>query len=270
MQLLEACKHLIEDRPLQRLGIAPHSLRTVSAEHLQTVLSAPEVQGLPVHMHIAEQPAEVAECRSVLGARPIDWLLGNFDVDSRWCLVHATHVTASELRDAAASGAIAGLCPTTEADLGDGLFKAEAWMAAGGGFGIGSDSNLRVSVTEELRLLESGCRLRKMRRNVLTDEGKSCARTIYDRAVAGGALALAQQTGKIAPGCRADLVELDTGHPLLEGRSNDAIIDTWVFAGGSAMVRSVWVAGNRLVAQGRHVRKAELEAPFRRAMKELL
>jgi formimidoylglutamate deiminase len=270
LQLLEACKRLVENHPLHRLGIAPHSLRAVSAEQLREVLRAPELECLPVHIHIAEQLAEVEECRSLLGARPVEWLLHNFEVDSRWCLVHATHLEAGELGKAAASGAIAGLCPSTEADLGDGFFAAESWLAAGGRFGIGSDSNLRVSVAEELRLLEFGCRLRQRRRNVLADEGKSCGRSLYERAVAGGAQALAQETGKIATGYRADLVELDANHPLLEGRSNDAMVDTWLFAGGSSMVRSVWVAGKQQVVEGRHVRKADFEAPFRRAMSELL
>lgn len=270
LQVVDACKRLVENHPLHRLGIAPHSLRAVSAEQLHEVLRVPEHKHLPVHIHIAEQLAEVEECQSVLGARPLDWLLRNFEVDSRWCLVHATHLDAMELRKAAASGAIAGLCPSTEADLGDGFFAAESWLAAGGSFGIGSDSNLRVCVAEELRLLEFGCRLRQRRRNVLADAGKSCGRSLYERAVAGGALALAQGTGQIAVGYRADLVELDAGHPLLEGRSDDALVDTWLFAGGSSMVRSVWVGGKQQVVAGRHVRKADLEAPFRRAMRELL
>ncbi len=270
LQLVDACNRLVENHPLHRLGIAPHSLRAVSAEQLREVLRAPGLECLPVHIHIAEQLAEVEECRSLLGARPVDWLLHNFAVDSRWCLVHATHLEAGELGKAAASGAIAGLCPSTEADLGDGFFAAESWLAAGGSFGIGSDSNLRVSVAEELRLLEFGCRLRQRRRNVLADEGKSCGRSLYERAVAGGAQALAQRTGQIAAGYRADLVELDANHPLLEGRSNDAMVDTWLFAGGSSMVRSVWVAGKLQIVDGRHVRKADLEAPFRRAMRELL
>ncbi len=270
MRLVDACKHLIKDQPLHQIGIAPHSLRAVSAEQLGEVLDAPEHDGLPVHIHIAEQRVEVEECQSLLGARPVNWLLQNFAVDSRWCLVHATHLEAAELNQAAASGAVAGLCPSTEADLGDGLFAAESWLAAGGSFGIGSDSNLRVSVAEELRLLEFGCRLRNVRRNVLADAGKSCGRSMYERAASGGAQALAQATGQIAPGYRADLVELDAHHPLLAGRSKDSVLDTWLFAGGSSMVHSVWVAGKLQVVEGRHVRKAELEAPFRRAMRELL
>lgn len=270
MRMLDDCRLWVADRPLQQLGVAPHSLRAVSAGQLRAVLSAPELKGLPVHIHVAEQPAEVEECQRALGARPVRWLLDNFDVDANWCLVHATHLEEAELSDAAKSGAVAGLCPTTEADLGDGFFEVESWIGAGGRFGIGSDSNLRVSVSEELRLLESGCRLRRMRRNVLSDTGKSCGRSIYERALAGGAQALGQKTGKIAAGYRADLVELDANHPLLQGRCRDTIIDTWVFAGASPMVRSVWVGGTRQVAEGRHVSKAAFEPRFRQVMKELL
>jgi len=270
LRLIDACLQLVSNHPLHLLGIAPHSLRAVSAEQLREVLVVPGHEQLPIHIHIAEQTVEVEECRTVLGARPAEWLLDNFPVDRHWCLIHATHLHSRELDRAAASGATAGLCPTTEADLGDGLFAAESWLAAGGAFGIGSDSNLRVSVAEELRLLEFGCRLRNSARNVLAGRGLSCGRNLYQRAAAGGAAATGQPVGRIEPGLRADLVELDTNHPLLEGRKQDSILDTWLFAGGSSMVRSVWVAGRRVVNEGRHLEKCKFEAPFRQAMKELL
>lgn len=270
MQLLCACKELIGRRPLHRLGIAPHSLRAVSQGQMSMVLHAPEVRGLPVHIHIAEQPAEVEECLSVLGARPVEWLLDHFAVDPGWCLVHATHLVRSELDRAAASGATAGLCPTTEADLADGTFEAEQWLDGGGSFGIGSDSNLRVSVAEELRLLEFGCRLRTHRRNVLARSGRSCGRTLFQGAALGGAQALGQPVGRIEAGCRADLVELDSRHPLLDGRCHDSVLDTWLFAGGSAMVRSVWVAGVQRVSEGRHKGRERIESSGRRAMQALL
>ncbi|MGH8035912.1 MAG: amidohydrolase family protein, partial [Lysobacterales bacterium] len=152
---------------------------------------------------------------------------------------------------------------------GDGLFDAGAWIAAGGKFGIGSDSNLRVSVSEELRLLEFGCRLRVQRRNILADEGVSCGRTLYQRAAQGGAMALGQTTGRIEPGFRADLLELDDKHPFLEGREGDCIVDSWLFAGGASMVRSVWVAGEPRVVEGVHVNREALLQPFRQAMREL-
>jgi len=270
VQLVSACSHMIQNRPLHRLGIAPHSLRAVAEDQLRMVLDAPEVRGFPVHIHIAEQTAEVEECRSVLGARPVNWLLDHFAIDRHWCLVHATHLERDELARAAASGAIAGLCPTTEADLADGFFAAEDWLENKGSFGIGSDSNVRVSVAEELRLLEFGCRLRTQRRNVLMSKGKSCGRTLYEAAALGGAQALGQPAGRIETGCRADLVELDARHPLLDGRSRDAVLDTWLFAGGSDLVRSVWVAGTRCVSDGRHELRDRIALAGRQAMRALL
>jgi formiminoglutamate deiminase len=270
LRLLECCEQLISGHSLHKLGIAPHSLRAVAGEQLEQVLVCLSEMEKPVHIHIAEQPGEVEECQSVLGRNPVDWLMDNFEIDSRWCLVHATHMGKDEMRRAAASGVTAGLCPVTEADLGDGLFPAESWLNAGGKFGIGSDSNLRVSVAEELRLLEFGCRLRTLNRNVLAEEGRSCGSSLYQHALEGGAQAVLQNVGKIEPAYRADLLELDSSHPLLENRVDDDIIDTWLFAGGNGMLRSVWVAGELQVEQGRHVLRPTLEASFRQTMKELV
>lgn len=269
MDLLIDCVRQIAHHPRHRVGWAPHSLRAVSPDQLEEVLNAESARGLPLHIHVAEQAAEVDECLSFYGARPVQLLLDRYPVDSRWCLVHATHMIESELRAAARSGAVAGLCSTTEADLGDGFFDAVQWLASGGKFGIGSDSNLRVCVSEELRLLEFGCRLRTQQRNVLADEGRSCGRSLFQRAVEGGAEALGQPVGRIEAGCRADLVELDSRHVLLAGRQKDALLDSWIFAGGQTMVRSVWVGGELRVEEGRHRAKDELAKPFRRAMKEL-
>ena len=265
MRLMEAYRAALGGATLHRLGVAPHSLRAVSAAQLKDVLGALEAQDVPLHIHIAEQPAEVEECLHVLGARPVEWLLDHFRIDSAWCLVHATHMTEVELRRAARSGAVAGLCPITEADLGDGQFRAEAWCAAGGLFGIGSDSNLRLSVTEELRLLEFQCRMRLGRRNVLSDGDKSCGRSLFERAVTGGARALGQTVGKIQAGYRADLLELDDQGLLLEGLEGDELMDCWLFAGGSAMIRTVWVGGRPLVVAGRHIRRDRIEQRFRQA-----
>jgi len=251
------------------MGIAPHSLRAVSPDQLKAVLDAPGIDRMPVHIHIAEQVDEIEQCLESLKARPVEWLLRNAPVGSNWCLVHATHMEPGELVQAAATGAVAGLCPSTEADLGDGLFNADAWMEAGGRFGVGSDSNLRVSASEELRLLEFGCRLRLQRRNILADEGMSCGRSLYQRAASGGAAALGQNIGRIVPGARADLVELDMSHPLLEGREDDTVLDSWLFAGGGAMIRTVWVAGARHVVEGRHLRREIIQEAFRKAMREL-
>lgn len=269
LDLLDACGKLIRPGSIHALGIAPHSLRAVSPDQLRAVLDAPGIGELPVHIHIAEQLAEVEQCLESLKARPVEWLLRNAPVGPRWCLVHATHMERGELGEAAATGAVAGLCPSTEADLGDGFFDAGAWMEAGGRFGIGSDSNLRVSASEELRLLEFGCRLRLQRRNVLAEAGMSCGRTLYHAAAMGGAAALGQNVGRIEPGARADLIELDDSHPLLEGREDDAVVDSWVFAGGREMVRAVWVAGQRQVAGGRHARREVIREAARKAMREL-
>lgn len=265
LRLLEAHRVALGSDTLHRLGVAPHSLRAVSAAQMEEVLGALESQDMPLHIHIAEQPAEVEECLHMLGARPVEWLLDHFLIDRRWCLVHATHMTEVELRRAASSGAVAGLCPITEADLGDGQFRAEAWCAAGGLFGVGSDSNLRLSVTEELRLLEFQCRMRLGKRNVLVDGDKSCGRSLFERAVTGGARALGQTLGKIQAGYRADLLELDDRNLLLEGLEGDELMDCWLFAGDAAMIRTVWVGGRPLVVAGRHIRRDLLEQRFRQA-----
>lgn len=269
LELLERCRVEVAGGPLHRIGIAPHSLRAVSATDLREVLAEPASRAGPVHIHVAEQAAEVNDCRHHHGVPPVSYLLREFRVDESWCLVHATHMEPEERRAAARSGAVAGLCPTTEADLGDGIFDARAWLGAGGRFGIGSDSNLRISVSEELRALEFQARLGGLRRIVLAAPHANCGRGLYERAAAGGAQALGQPVGRIEAGARGDLVELDASHPLLQHRVGDALLDTWLFADDGAMVCSVWVAGRRVVRDGRHVRRAELEGPFRRAMEAL-
>ncbi|MEJ8569457.1 formimidoylglutamate deiminase [Elongatibacter sediminis] len=268
LDLLGRCREAVSGAPLHRVGIAPHSLRAVSPDDLDAVFNDAPSDG-QIHIHVAEQPAEVAACREQLGTAPVAWLTDRYELDDRWCLVHATHMEAAEAEAAAATGAAAGLCPTTEADLGDGFFDTQAWLAADGEFGIGSDSNLRISVTEELRLLEFQARLRGLRRNVLADAGLGCGRSLHQRATRGGARALGQPVGEIRPGARADLVELDGEHPLLAGRDGDTVLDTWIFADPRDMIRTVWVAGIPCVQAGRHLRRDVLEPPFRRAMRAL-
>jgi len=270
LRLLESCRNAIESPTLVELGMAPHSLRAVPAEILQEVLQSWPDQRCPVHIHIAEQPAEVEACQAHLGARPVEFLLGRFAVDRRWCLVHATHMTSDETRAAAKSQATAGLCPTTEADLGDGVFRTAEGLQAGGRFAVGSDSNVRISAAEELRLLEYNERLRSGQRNVLTDNVKSCGSFLYQQAARAGGVALGQAVGRLETGFRADLVELDADHELLAGRSPDAALDSWVFAGGHAMLNSVWVAGRRVVTRGRHAADSDFRAAFALVMKEML
>jgi formimidoylglutamate deiminase len=257
-----------------RLGIAPHSLRAVDPGLLQNAIIA--IRGrdaaAPIHIHIAEQDAEVDECLAWCGARPVEWLLANQPVDRHWCLVHATHMTADETRALAASGAVAGLCPTTEANLGDGLFPLPLYLDNSGAFGIGSDSHISVNAAEELRLLEYGQRLNSRARNIgAGGEGRSTGAALLTAALRGGARALNRPAGAIAPGHLADLVVLDSDSPALTGRRGDDILDTWIFFnGGTNPVRHVYVAGRQVVEQGRHPRRQETAARFAATMKRLL
>ena len=254
------------------VGIAPHSLRAVSRELLSDAVAM--LDGLdpsaPIHIHIAEQLKEVEDCVAWSGKRPVEWLLENADVKDRWCLVHATHMTAEETRALAASGAVAGLCPTTEANLGDGLFPAAAYLAAGGRLGIGSDSHISVDLAEEIRLLEYGQRLKHLGRNLLADaEGASTGRSLYDRALQGGAAALGLASGRIAPGFRADLVVLDSDHPSLYGREGDSLLDAWLFFNAGNPIRDVYVAGRRVVTDGVHHREEEIAKRYRQTIARL-
>ncbi|MEQ9325837.1 MAG: formimidoylglutamate deiminase [Rhodospirillales bacterium] len=253
LDLLEGASRAIAERDGCRLGIAPHSLRAVTGELLDRVLA--DSQGItesgPVHIHISEQEKEVEDCLAWSGARPVEWLHDHADVDERWCLVHATHVTESERRKIAASGAVAGLCPTTEANLGDGLFPIVDYHAEGGAWGIGSDSHISVSPVEELRWLEYGQRLVRRGRNLVSaGPGSSTGRTLYDAALAGGARALGQNVGRLATGCRADIVVIDRDAPTIAGRSGDAAIDSWLFAGNQNPVRDVMAGGRWVVRDG--------------------
>jgi formimidoylglutamate deiminase len=269
LRLLENCKSAISDNPLIQLGVAPHSLRAVPGHILHEVLQSWPDQRCPVHIHIAEQPAEVEDCRAFHGARPVEWLLEQFPVDRRWCLVHATFMSEYELQLAAASQATACLCPTTEADLGDGIFRTSDWLKAGGSFSIGSDSNIRISVAEELRLLEYNERLKSGQRNVLTDTNTPCGRFLYQHAAGSGAAALGQAVGRLEPGYRADLLELDNKHELLSGRECDEALDSWIFAGDRSMINSVWVAGRRVINQGYHATEKTLRSGFAKVLSEL-
>jgi formimidoylglutamate deiminase len=255
-----------------RLGISPHSLRAVAAEELPEVIEEFDrlQPGGPIHIHAAEQRREVEECLTATGKRPIEFLLANFEVSQRWCIIHATHMTESETRDMATSGAIAGLCPTTEANLGDGIFNAREFREKDGMIAIGSDSNITVSVAEELRQLEYSQRLRLEARNVLAGgPDRSTGRTLFDAASASGALALGQPQGAIAPGLRADIVVLDQQHGALIGRAGDNVLDSWIFSGGNGCVKDVFVAGQHLVRQGQHIEGPNITARYRKALEAL-
>lgn len=249
-RLLDDARAAARSLPGAVVGVAPHSLRAVTPEELAAgVALAPDG---PVHIHVAEQAREVEECLAWSGRRPVQWLLDDVGLDGRWCLVHATHMTPQETRRMAESGAVAGLCPVTEANLGDGIFEAPGFLAAGGRFGVGSDSNVLVGVADELRQLEYSQRLAHRARNVLAPAGGSTGRALFDSALTGGASALGAPAPALVAGAPADLVSLDGGHPALIGRSEDAILDAWIFAAGNAAVDGVWIAGVRRVAGGRH------------------
>ena len=246
------------------VGVAPHSLRAVSVQGLGAVVTL--AAQAPVHLHIAEQVAEVAEVLAHTGARPVEWLLANMGVDARWCLIHATQMEAGETVGLATTGAVAGLCPITEANLGDGIFDGVRWLGAGGRFGVGSDSNVLISLTEELRLLEYSQRLANKGRAMFAAPEKSTGRVLFEGAVQGGAQAAGRQSGGIRVGDWADMVALDMGAVDLEGRQGDDILDALIFAGDDRMVRDVWAAGRHVVTGGRHVARELIEAGYRRVM----
>ncbi|MDT8856129.1 formimidoylglutamate deiminase [Paracoccaceae bacterium Fryx2] len=246
------------------LGVAPHSLRAVTQEGLLSAASM--APAAPIHIHAAEQLAEVAEVQGAYGARPVEWLLANHAVDARWCLIHATQMEPAETLALAASGAVAGLCPITEANLGDGIFDGVRYLGAGGRFGIGSDSNLRVALAEELRLLEYGQRLRDRGRSLLATEAHTTGRVLFEGAVRGGAQAAGRDAGAIRVGATADLLALDGTAVDLEGRAGDALLDAWIFAGDDRMVAEVWSAGRHLVQGGRHVAQDGITARYRACM----
>ncbi len=272
--LLRLVGALSADAAIPRVGLALHSLRAVSAEALRDA-----VQGMasidrtaPIHVHVAEQIREVEDCLAWSGQRPVEWLLDHVPVNVRWCLVHATHMTVEESKRAAETGAVAGLCPTTEANLGDGLFDIDAWWRGEGRWGVGSDSHVTVNAADELRLLEYSQRLRLQRRNVIASVVHPNVATMLTLgAVAGGAAASGRPIGGLAPGQRADLVVLDAAHPTIAGLPAAEALDAHVFASHRrSAVSSVIAGGRTVVAQGRHPRHEEAAAAFVRARAELL
>jgi formimidoylglutamate deiminase len=252
-----------------RVGIALHSLRAVPPDAMKAVLDSKLADG-PVHIHIAEQIGEVQDCLNVRGARPVEWLLDNAPIDARWCLVHATHMTEDETRRVAESGAVAGLCPTTEANLGDGPFPLAAYREAGGVLGIGSDSNISVSPVEELRWLEYGQRLMTRHRNIAVSESSaSVGENLWGDALFGGAQASGVEIGAFETGSRADFIVLDAESPLLAGRDADDVLDTFLFAGNANLVRDVMVDGKEVVRDFRHRDEDAIATRYRRAINRI-
>ena len=267
-RLREASGAALAALPDGVLGLAPHSLRAVTPDEL-SALSAMADSG-PVHIHVAEQQAEVRDCLAWSGARPAEWLLGNAAVGGNWCLIHATHMTPQESDALAASGAVAGLCPVTEANLGDGLFPAPRYIAAGGRWGIGSDSNVKIDAFEELRWLEYGQRLGAQARNVFADQpGASTGGALYRSALLGGAQALGAPM-ELAEGNSADFLTLDPGHPSLTAASADRWLDGAIFAAGRSAIDGVWRCGVQVVAGGRHISRDDIAARYRAVLTKLL
>ncbi len=249
------------------LGLAPHSLRAVAAEDIPALI---DLAGAgPVHLHLAEQVAEVEEVKAAWGKRPVEWLLDNVDVDRRWCLIHCTQMLPHETEGLAKSGAVAGLCPITESSLGDGIFDGVNWLDHGGAIAVGSDSNIRISLSEELRTLDYSQRLRDHSRAALATDKKSTGRRLLDEVNAGGAQAANRKSGRIEVGQWADLLALDADHIDFINRTGGTILDSYVFAGDDRMVTDVWSAGRHLVQSGSHIRRTEITDAYRRVMNEL-
>lgn len=273
LDLVSALRRAAAGDPLVRIGAAPHSLRAVGLEELSAFVTAVrrEDPSAPLHIHLAEQPREVAECLAATGRRPVSLLLDHVAPDEGWCLIHATHMEAAECAALAATGAVVGLCPTTEADLGDGLFPFLPWREAGGRFGIGTDSNVNTEAAAELRMLEYGQRLGRLRRAVAASPSQpSTGTALWLHTAVEGARAAAQPAGQIAPGRRADLVVLDGEHPMLAGRSGATIADTLIFAPTPAIIRDVLVGGRPVITAGRHAEEEVIAARFAATLRRLL
>jgi formimidoylglutamate deiminase len=268
-QLIEASRRALAGQEGATVGVAPHSLRAVTPVELgaMVTLAGPG----PIHIHIAEQAREVDECVAWSGQRPLEWLFDHAPVDRRWCLVHATHATDGEIRSVAESGAVAGLCPVTEANLGDGTFNAPEFIKRGGVFGIGSDSNVLIGVNDELRQLEYSQRLALKARNILAcGDTASTGRALFDGALRGGSQALGVAASGLTEGAFADIVSLDAGNVALAGRADDAILDSWIFGAGRSLVDCVWARGRKVVKDGRHHNRETVASRFRRTIEGLL
>jgi len=267
-RLFDDSKHAIKKLGADaNIGVAPHSLRAVGKENFSQLN---ELAGeKPVHLHLAEQIAEVEEVKAAWGKRPVEWVLDNIPVNERWCMIHCTQMLPHETEYLAKSGAIAGLCPITESNLGDGIFDGLRWFEHGGKIAVGSDSNIRISLSEELRTLDYSQRLRDHTRAALATEEKPTARRLLNEICRGGAQAAGRKTGSIEPGYWADMMALDANHVDMDGKHGDLLLDTYVFTGDDRMVRDVWSAGRHLVQNGEHIRHTEIVDGYRRTMREL-
>lgn len=268
VRLYEQAKQALQTLPEDsRIGVAPHSLRAVAPESLSNLVSLAD--GDPIHMHLAEQTAEVEEVSAVLGQRPVEWLLDHAQISPQWCLIHCTQMQEHETMALASTGAVAGLCPITESNLGDGIFDGVRFLDAGGRIGIGSDSNIRISLTEELRMLEYSQRLRDRTRAALASPERSTGRRLYEASASGGSQASGRDAGRIESGAWADLVALDDAAIHLAGKSGDAILDSFIFSGDDRLVCDVWSAGRHIVHQGRHFDHDRITEGYRKTIEQL-
>ena len=250
-----------------RIGIAPHSLRAVSQKSLKAVPSL--LPDSPIHIHIAEQTGEVDEVLAAWGKRPVEWLFENHDVNERWCLIHATQMLPHETQAVAKSGAVVGLCPITEANLGDGIFDGVRYFQNNGRFGIGSDSNIRISLAEELRGLEYSQRLQHRGRAVLASEEHSSGRVLFEGAAKGSAQAAQRDSGVLEVGRMADIIALDANATNLLGKQGDALLDSYIFAGDDRLITDVWAAGRHMVTESQHINRDEITARYRQTVLSL-
>ena len=266
-RLVEGGGRAVANVPDAMLGIAPHSLRAVALGDLRWI--AQRWPGGPMHIHVSEQVKEVEDCLAAHERRPIELLYETVPVDRRWCLIHATHAEPNEIKLMTASGAVAGLCPVTEANLGDGVFDAARFLDTGGQFGVGSDSLVRVSAAEELRALEYAQRLTRRSRNALGEPGRSTGQRLFEAACVGGNQALGRAIGAIAPAPRADIVVLDRGHPSLAAAEGDVVLDAWIFSADNAAVADVICGGAHVVSSGRHRDRERALARYRETVRRL-
>jgi formimidoylglutamate deiminase len=269
LDLVGRTRDIVAGPPHARVGIAPHSLRAVPLNALRRVVDA--FPDGPIHIHAAEQVKEVEDCVAATGERPVEWLLRHAEVDARWCLIHATHMTSDETEGLARSGAVAGLCPLTEASLGDGIFNGVSYLAADGRYGVGTDSNIQIDPAAELRQLEYGQRLAHRGRNMMaTLEGESTGRRLFTTALAGSTQALSRPVGAIQLGRRADIVVLDAEHADLAASHDDGWLDAWIFVCGRAAVKDVFVGGQALVERGRHRLREPIVKRYKAVLKRLM
>lgn len=270
MRLVDELRRASSVIPGVRVGVAFHSLRAVTLPTMREVLDALDEPGMPVHLHIAEQQAEVADSLATHGCRPVQLLLDEMAVDARWTLVHATHLDAAEIRGIADSGATVAICPTTEANLGDGVFPLRAFLAAGGRYGIGSDSHVSVSPVEDLRWLEYGQRLLEQKRSRALLGPGSNAEAMLRAVAASAAASTGQGVGTLDAGSGVDALVLDADAPAMVGATSDDALDRWVFGGNRPLVREVYVGGRRVVAEGCHPQREAAAAAYAATLRRLL